>query len=199
MKRWSYLLLIAIISIFLAACSPNEEADSLSQKAATESAPKGTTEISNVQGEQGSSRSTERTLFVGMGDSFQEYPQAFDDAPTPDTLIQAIAELTGWNLTLAEPVSVGKDGVTVVFSKDSAIYTGPPEPQKEEFHVYDSYDLVCHILDSIQKTLQTNLTEPSLVDSADLAVYFAAEGNQPISLPDAGIEIPMDAPYSGSK
>lgn len=52
---------------------------------------------------------------------------------TPDALIQGIADLTGWDLTLAEEVISGKGGMSVCLSSESALFTGPPDPQKEEF------------------------------------------------------------------
>ena len=60
----------------------------------------------------------ERTLYIGVGASMKEYPWTFESDPSPDDLIAAIAETTGWNLTLAEPVSSGRGGMTVVFGRD---------------------------------------------------------------------------------
>lgn len=56
---------------------------------------------------------------------------------TPENLIAAMGELTGWDLTLSEddPVTTGKGGMTVSFAPESAIFTGPPEEQKDEFHM----------------------------------------------------------------
>lgn len=139
------------------------------------------------------------SIFIGMGDDLKEYIQNFDSEPTPDMLIQAISDKTGWNLSLAEPVSVGKGGMTVIFGKNSAIFTGPPEEQKEEFRVYDTTDLVFHILDSIQKTLQMNAVNSEIGNPLNIDIYFATEENEPISLPDLLIDIPIDTPYQGSE
>lgn len=95
------------------------------------------------------------TLYIGTkAGGFAEYPMTYEGELTPEKLIQGIADLTGWNLTLAEPVISGKGGMGVCLSNESALFTGPPDPQKEEFHMYDVGQLAETILDSIQKTLQ---------------------------------------------
>lgn len=137
-------------------------------------------------------------LYIGMGEEFREYEAEFEQEPGPDMLIEAIAEQTGWNLALSEPVTTGKGGMTVVFAKESSIFTGPPELQKEEFHVFEASELIFSILDSIQKTLQKNYVNPELGDPSSLDIYFAAEGGENLSFPDSGLEFPMDEPYKGS-
>ena len=45
------------------------------------------------------------TLYIGTkAGGFTEYPMTCEGELTPELLIQGIADLTGWNLTLAEPV-----------------------------------------------------------------------------------------------
>ena len=75
----------------------------------------------------------------------------------PEKLIQGIADLTGWDLTLAEEVTSGKGGMSVCLADTSSLFIGPPSPQKDEFHMYDAEQLAETILDSIQKTLQEGL------------------------------------------
>ena len=48
---------------------------------------------------------------------------------TPELLIQGIANLTGWDLILAGPVISGKGNMSVCLSNESALFTGPPDPQ----------------------------------------------------------------------
>ena len=75
------------------------------------------------------------TLYVGTKESgFAEYPLEYEGELTPELLIQGIADLTGWNLTLAGEVTSGKGGMSVCLSGESALYVGPPDPQKDEFH-----------------------------------------------------------------
>lgn len=136
------------------------------------------------------------TLYIGTKDrGFQEYPINYDGELTPELLIQSIADLTGWDLTLAEEVYSGKGGMSVCLSSQSALFVGPPDPQNEEFFVYDSCQLSRTVLDSIQKTLQMGFTGP-LGDPDALDIYFFLEGNQPLELPDLGLSWPLDQPYA---
>ena len=135
------------------------------------------------------------TLYIGTkAGGFTEYPMTYEGELTPELLIQGIADLTGWNLTLAEPVTSGKGGMSVCLSNESALFTGPPDPQKDEFHVYDAEQLAEMILDSIQKTLQEGFTLEG-GDPDTLDIWYFMEGNQPLELPDLGLSWPIDQPY----
>ena len=135
------------------------------------------------------------TLYVGTkANGFTEYPMTYEGELTPEKLIQGIADLTGWDLTLAEPVISGKGGMSVCLSSESALFNGPPDPQKEEFHMYDAGQLAETILDSIQKTLQEGFTlEGGDPDALDIWYYM--EGDQPLELPALGLFWPIDQPY----
>ena len=142
--------------------------------------------------------SNSATLYIGYNGSFQEYDFECGDQASPETLIQGIADLTGWDLSLADSVTTGKGGMTVCFSSQSSLFTGPPEVQKEEFFVYDLSQLASTILGSIQTTLQNYYIDPSLGDPSNFDIYFCAENDQPIVLESLGVTIPIDQPYSGS-
>ena len=135
------------------------------------------------------------TLYIGTkAGGFAEYPMIYEGELTPEKLIQGIADLTGWNLTLAEDVISGKGGMSVCLSGESSLFTGPPDPQKEEFHVYDVGQLAETILDSIQKTLQEGFTlEGGDPDALDIWYYM--EGDQPLELPILGLSWPIDQSY----
>ena len=135
------------------------------------------------------------TLYIGTkAGGFAEYPITCEGELTPELLIQGIADLTGWDLTLAEPVISGKGGMSVCLSSESALFTGPPDPQKDEFHMYDAEQLAETILDSIQKTLQKGFVlEPGDPDTLD--IWYYAEGDQPLELPSLGLSWPIDQPY----
>ncbi len=136
------------------------------------------------------------TLYIGSsGSGFTEYPVSCTGTLTPDWLIGQISDLTGWNLDLAEPVSTGKGGMTVDFANTSALVVGPPDPQKEEFFVYDNVQLTQTILDSIQRTLQYNFIDPELGGPSNLDVFFCLEGGD-ISL-EGGAFVPHTQPYQG--
>lgn len=137
------------------------------------------------------------TLYIGMDDSFQEYPLAYEGELTPELLIAGIADLTGWNLDLADAVTTGKDGMTVSLADTSSIFAGPPEEQKEQFHVYDVAELAASILDSIQHTLQYNFVDGQQGDPAALNIYYCNGQNENIVIPGLELSIPMDQPYTG--
>jgi hypothetical protein len=129
-------------------------------------------------------------IFLG-GEDCTVYP--YDGDSTPDALVAAIAELTGWNLSLADSITDGKGGMTVSFALDACLFTGPPESQQEEFYVADAYQLTFAVLDSVQKTLQA-WASPVNPDSVD--IYFCQAGDQPLTLETLGVTWPMDTPYS---
>lgn len=85
--------------------------------------------------------------------------------------------------------------MSVTFTERSSIVTGPPEPQKEEFFVHDSVELLQTILDSVQWTLQNFFVDSKLGDPQSLDLYFSLNGED-ITLPD-GVTVPFDQPYTG--
>ena len=121
--------------------------------------------------------------------------QVMQPADSPSSENPDAQSQTGWNLDLAEPVSTGKGGMTVDFANTSALVVGPPDPQKEEFFVYDNVQLTQTILDSIQRTLQHNFIDPELGDPSNLDVFFCLEGGD-VSL-EGGAFVPHTQPYQG--
>lgn len=134
-------------------------------------------------------------LYIGMDGEYREYPFQYGDVLEPDALIEGIGELTGWDLSLAEPVISGKGGMTVVFSKDSSVFTGPPEEQKEEFFVYDVEQLVRTVLDSVNHTLKYNFIDANLGDPESLDIWFTDENGGGLKVPGLEMELP-DGPYT---
>lgn len=135
------------------------------------------------------------TLYIGTrAQGFTEYPMTYEGNLTPEMLIQGIADLTGWNLALEEPVTSGKGGMSVCLSESSALFEGPPEPQKEEFHMYSAEQLAETLLDSIQKTLLEGFTlEGGDPDALD--VWYYLKGENPLALPELGLSWALDQPY----
>ena len=134
-------------------------------------------------------------VYIGTkANGFTDYPMTYDGELTPEKLIQGIADLTSWDLILAEPVISGKGGMRVCLSSESALFTGPPDPQREEFHMYDVSQLAETILDSIQKTLQEGFTMEG-GDPDALDIWYYMEGDQPLELPILGLSWLIDQPY----
>lgn len=141
------------------------------------------------------------TLYVGTDGTFTSYPAAATDLdPAADSagvvkhLLSEMSALTGWNLDAAA-VTVGKDGVTVAWADTCALYTGPAEPQKEGFHMYDANQLTYTLLDSVQRTIQCAFS-PANPDS--LNVWFCAADGSALKLDNLGVTLPIDQPYSHS-
>ena len=134
-------------------------------------------------------------VYIGTkANGFTDYPMIYDGDLTAEKLIQGISDLTGWDLALAEDVISGKGGMSVCLSSESALFTGPPDPQREQFFVYDAEQLAETILDSIQKTLQEGFTGEG-GDPDTLDIWYYMEGDQPLELPILNLSWPIDQPY----
>ena len=188
--RWLSLFTAGVLALglVLSGCSSSEGQSS------QESSSSQTEESSQV------TETKVPTLYIGTYDaegngSFQEFPFVSSGEVTPENLIAAMGELTGWDLTLSEddPVTTGKGGMTVSFAPESAIFTGPPEEQKDEFHMYSSDQLCYTIFDSIQKTLRENFS-PENPEALD--IYDCTDGSTEIELDNLGVVVPIDEPYS---
>ena len=141
------------------------------------------------------------TLYVGTDGTFTSYaaaPTALDPAADSAGVVRHIlsemSSLTGWNLDSAD-VTVGKGGVTVAWADTCALYTGPAEPQKDEFHMYDVNQLTYTLLDSVKRTIQCAFS-PANPDSLD--VWFTAADGSALKLDNLGVTLPIDQPYSHS-
>lgn len=159
----------------------------------SESAPEKQAETG--QPEEPDAAANEAILYIGTRDSgFTEYSMTYGGSLTPEILIAGIADLTGWDMTLAEEVTTGKGGMSVCFADSSALFVGPPEPQNEEFFMFSAEQLAQTLLDSTQKTLQMGFTGEG-GDPDALDIYYYMEGEKPLELPDVGREWPLDQPY----
>ena len=142
--------------------------------------------------------SAEYTLYVGQeGDFVPFYTNStLDPAEESALLIEhfltEMSDLTGWNLDASE-IFVGKGGVTISWADTSALFAGPPEPQKPGFHVYDSTQLAFSVLDSVQRTVQCAFS-PENPDSLNL--WFCAADGSALKLDNLGVTLPLEEPYS---
>lgn len=198
-KATSILLCAGMMAALLAGCNSPKEPDTAQ---ATPAASPSTAPSAPEQGaptpmetEMPTEEQT-ATLYIGTKTvGFQEYSLTYEGELTPEVLIQGIADLTGWDLTLAEEVTSGKGGMSVCLANTSSLFVGPPDPQKDEFHMYDAEQLAETILDSIQKTLQEGFTVRGLGDPDALDIWYYIEGEKPLELPDIGRSWPIDQPY----
>ena len=85
--------------------------------------------------------------------------------------------------------SSGKGGMSVCLSSESSLFTGPPDPQREEFHMYDVGQLAETILDSIQKILQEGFTLES-GDPDALDIFLLSGAMSGLITPQTGMHSP---------
>lgn len=141
------------------------------------------------------------TLYIGSRDQFTQYDSVYEGELTdtglvpPEEVVAQMAQLTGWNLDLDGEIFTGKGGITVTFAQTCSLFSGPPEEQKDEFHVYDSYQLDQTILDSVKKTLQAWAVVPGMGDPDSVDVYFCGPGGEDLVLEDLGLTISSTQPY----
>lgn len=141
------------------------------------------------------------TLYIGTDDQFQQYQETYqgplnDLGMVPaESVVAEMAELTGWNLDLAGDITTGKGGITVTFAETCALFSGPPQVQKEEFHVYDSYQLDQTILDSVKKTLQNWAVVPGKGDPDSVDIYYCGPDGKDLVLINSGWTILSTQPY----
>lgn len=141
------------------------------------------------------------TLYIGTGDQFQQYQETYQGPLNdqgmvpPEGVVAEMAELTGWNLDLAGDITTGKGGITVTFGENCALFSGPPQTQKEEFRVYDSYQLDETILDSVKKTLQNWAVVPGKGDPDSVDIYYCGPDGKDLVLINSGWTISSTQPY----
>lgn len=183
MKRICTLALILAALVCLCACGSKKDGGSASSQG------------------NGSEDSRVYSLYIGQAGNFTAYPSSIPlaDDPSADPgglaaqLIAAMAELTGWNLELGDQVYAGKGGMTVTFGENAALFTGPPDPQKEEFHIYDSVGLAFTLLDSIQLTLRMAFAPQA---PENLSVWYCGPDGNALALDCLGVTLPLEEPYS---
>ena len=140
------------------------------------------------------------TIYVGQAGSFRTYACStlWEPAPAADSvglvrhLLSELSALTGWNLDTVE-VYTGKGGVTISWADTSALFVGPPDPQKEDFHVYDGTQLAFSVLDSVQQTVRMAFS-PANPEALD--VWFCGPDGGPLTLDNLGVTLPLEQPYS---
>ena len=188
------ILFLLLLCVVLAGCgAPAASEESGTQNLDTSVGAPSPEETEAVENDQTA------VLYIGTRDAgFAEYPVTCKGGLTPEMLIAGIAELTNWDLTLAEPVTVGKGGMSVCLSEKAALFTGPPDPQKEEFHMFDAEQMAQTVLDSIQKTLQMGFVGEG-GDPDALDIYYYMEGDKPLELPVLGMSWSLEQPYQWEK
>ncbi len=93
-------------------------------------------------------------VYIGSKDDYGKYNITYTGELTPEKLLQGITDTAGWNLDLAEKITVDKDnGYKVAFSKKSLFYTAQNLPKDDEFYIEGTENYYATVLDSIKQTL----------------------------------------------
>ncbi len=113
-----------------------------------------------------------------------------------EAMIAGMAELTGWNLDLADEITSGPGGMTVSFADTCSIFTGPPDPRRRSS--------TCMTRGSLRPPSWTASSIPSSTTlwtrrrgALFLDIYYCDAAGESITIPGLDVTIPMDTPYSG--
>ena len=176
------LLSVLCFSLLLAACgrqqepSPSQTEESSSSSEPAEPIP---------------------TLFIGSNAEFQTFPFVGSGELAPNTLLRAMSELTGWNLShrTEEPYLMEDGSITLFFTDESSVCTGQAEQANEAFLPEQQNDFYFMLFDSIAETLRQNFA----ADAPEaLKLYFCTEDGAEITLQESGVSLPADQPYTHS-
>ncbi len=130
------------------------------------------------------------TLFITLDNyatHLEEY-YYFSDDTTPQSIIDELVLLTGWNLTTVEVLAVGNTA-TVSFSEESIFGTRDISfEQNEDYFISEPIHLYQAMLNSVSSTLLTNYN----IDN----VYFNIDGEE-INFTEYKVKVPMEMPYYG--
>lgn len=196
-NKWFRLAtLLLIFLLILSACSHGQsERNPLESSTLVSTEQEEATQPETEQPETPDVAANKAILYISTKDNgFTKYPMTYEGTLTPEILIAGIADLTNWDMTLAEDVITGKGGMNGCFADSSALFIGLPDPQNEEFFMFSAEQLSQTILDSTQKTLQMGFTGEG-GDPDALDIYYFMESEKPLKLPDIGREWLLDQPY----
>ena len=212
-KRILLSLMLVLTLVFFTGCGSNDNTkddDAKDQPAVEQSENENEGEQESEENQQqaenkedvseGDAQVEQVNLYIGIkGGDFKKVPVEIESKYVyahnfDEHLLAAIADETGWKLTLANPIEDVEGGKTIEFTDDSAFAVGPPEKQKDEYFVYDNMSFTQTMLDSIQKTFDMNLTDGNPQRSLNL--YFSQMGKD-IQVED--LTIPKDKPWNEAR
>ena len=167
MKKLLAILLAAMLLLGLAACKDKEYTDEDNK---------------------------EMTLVVQrVGEEPKEYPSLYVGDLTVEAIAMGLSELTGLRFGVTA-VANDYGAVTVDWSADGTLFTGPSEEQNEGDFPFSNYEsLAWFMLDSLNLSVARSLS-----DLGDL--YYSMDGGKTLvldTMPDP-LTIPLDEPYLGS-
>ncbi|MBO4382740.1 MAG: hypothetical protein J5847_01465 [Clostridia bacterium] len=128
------------------------------------------------------------TLFIWNVDTYKQVTWKYRDTLTVQKLLEGLQHETNWDLSTAA-VKLNDQKVTIWWSDRSSLYTGLPKQQNKEYLVFNRKDLDAAILDSVKTTLTENL-------GLSYTVCYAGPNGGDLTLPEVGVTIPADDPFS---
>lgn len=140
------------------------------------------------------------TLYIGHeGYKYKEVGVKMDKediygSEFDEELLDALEDVTSWELDLAKPIEETEGGKIISFSDESFFATGVQKIQKEEYAEDDPVALGQLMLDSIQKTFDMNLTDGNPQRSLNL--YFNVMDK---SIKLGNTTIPMNKSWNEAK
>ncbi len=173
--------------------TPASAAESAVQNQET-SEPESATPSNTLSNTQPEEKNETISLYIGTNGNFKTYAYPFSAAPTPEAVIAAIAETSGWKLPVTEVTTSGRGGYIISFAKSGTLFTGNASA-KAEFATENKQQLFQNILDSVQKTLQTVFAQESMGEP-ELKIFYRDETGAPLTFSDLGITIPVEQAYS---
>ena len=128
------------------------------------------------------------TLFIWNVDTYKQVTWKYRDTLTVQKLLEGLQHETNWDLSTAA-VKYDDQDVTIRWSDRSSLYRGLPKQQNKEYLVFNRRDLDAAILDSVKTTITENL-------GFSYTVYYAGPNGGDLTLPEVGVTIPADDPFS---
>lgn len=128
------------------------------------------------------------TLFVWNVDTYKTVPWKYRDTLTVRKLLEGLRHETNWDLSVSD-IKFDDQNVTIYWSESSSLFKGLPKQQNKEYLVFNRKDLDAAILDSVKTTIIENL-------GLSYSVYYAGPHGEDLELPEVGVTIPRDEPFS---
>jgi hypothetical protein len=142
--------------------------------------------------------------FNGEGEeNWKEYLVEYDDYEgdgyTVEEMAMGLRELTGLDFGVSDVSNAGATTMLIDISQDSALFAGPPDPQKEEFYFFDYDSMAWFMLDSLARTIRRNI--PAMGQGVSgYDIYFTMNGGESLVLENLSppMDFTLDTPYMGS-
>ena len=197
MKQAFFFFCMGVWTVSLSACGIPAETNLLSGSSHADTAFSNTPSNDNLDDTTAGTKPASATIYIGTNGQFEEYPVKYtgiceENGLIPVTeLFSAMADLTGWNLDLAAPISSNQEGITVTFANTYTLFS---VPSNEDSHK-DILQRDQMLLDSVKRTLQCWAIDPEIGDPNTLDIWFHGPDGGDLVLKEINITIASTEPY----